>query len=198
MDNGKLGYPFTHPSSSATYPFDDYKRVCGGITSHTSTPRQNAEIFDPKAEAIFAYLQVFSAICVMFAHGAGEVGCVRGCLVGGWGVQSKMDAFSQLFSRNTHPPTPTHQKRYMSGPLSCIYDIYKNEELSKKLVAPMWVTFISAFSLVVGTFHQMGGGKRGISPTHLLTHHTPLEYTPQVWPRMATTSRAPWALKWPA
>lgn len=32
----------------------------------------SAEVFDPKAEAIFAYLQVFSAICVMFAHGAGE------------------------------------------------------------------------------------------------------------------------------
>jgi sodium-dependent phosphate transporter len=39
---------------------------------------------------------------------------------------------------------------YMSGPLTCIYDIYKHQELSKKVVAPAWITFISAFSLVVG------------------------------------------------
>ena len=30
----------------------------------------NAEVFDPKAEAVFRYLQVFSAICVTFSHGA--------------------------------------------------------------------------------------------------------------------------------
>lgn len=75
----------------------------------------SAEVFDVKAEAIFAYLQVFSAICVMFAHGAAEVG-------------------------------------YMSGPLSSIYDIYQNDVVNKKLVAPVWITFISAFSLVVGTW----------------------------------------------
>jgi sodium-dependent phosphate transporter len=34
----------------------------------------NAEVFDPKAEYAFQYLQVFSAICVVFSHGAGEVG----------------------------------------------------------------------------------------------------------------------------
>ena len=31
----------------------------------------NTELFDPKAEHVFTYLQVFSAMCVMFAHGAG-------------------------------------------------------------------------------------------------------------------------------
>ncbi|TFJ83483.1 hypothetical protein NSK_005215 [Nannochloropsis salina CCMP1776] len=71
-----------------------------------------AEVFDTRAESIFSYLQVFSAICVMFAHGAAEVG-------------------------------------YMSGPLSSIYDIYMNERVDRKLIAPVWITFISAFSLVV-------------------------------------------------
>jgi len=80
----------------------------------------SAEVFDVKAEAIFAYLQVFSAICVMFAHGAAEVG-------------------------------------YMSGPLSSIYDIYQNDVVNRKLVAPVWITFISAFSLVVGTWLGKGG-----------------------------------------
>lgn len=40
----------------------------------------NAEKFDPKIETIFGYLQVFSAIAVIFAHGAGEVGYMSGPL----------------------------------------------------------------------------------------------------------------------
>lgn len=39
-----------------------------------SAIHSRAEVFDPKAEYAFQYLQVFSAICVVFAHGAGEVG----------------------------------------------------------------------------------------------------------------------------
>jgi phosphate/sulfate permease len=40
----------------------------------------NAEVFDEKAETVFSYMQVFSAICVIFAHGAGEVGYMSGPL----------------------------------------------------------------------------------------------------------------------
>ncbi|KAJ9518999.1 hypothetical protein QJQ45_026327 [Haematococcus lacustris] len=39
---------------------------------------RNAEVFDPKVEYAFQYLQVFSAICVVFSHGAGEVGYMAG------------------------------------------------------------------------------------------------------------------------
>ncbi|GFR47206.1 hypothetical protein Agub_g8886 [Astrephomene gubernaculifera] len=45
---------------------------------------ENAEVFDPKAEFAFSYLQVFSAICVIFAHGAGEVGYMAGPLATIW------------------------------------------------------------------------------------------------------------------
>eukprot|EP00245_Coleochaete_scutata_P015149 TRINITY_DN663_c0_g1_i1.p1 TRINITY_DN663_c0_g1~~TRINITY_DN663_c0_g1_i1.p1 ORF type:complete len:648 (-),score=96.18 TRINITY_DN663_c0_g1_i1:684-2627(-) len=41
---------------------------------------KNAEVFDVRAEYAFSYLQVFSAICVIFAHGAGEVGYMSGPL----------------------------------------------------------------------------------------------------------------------
>nr|AQM55173.1 sodium/phosphate symporter PTB [Coleochaete nitellarum] len=41
---------------------------------------KNAEVFDIRAEYAFSYLQVFSAICVIFAHGAGEVGYMSGPL----------------------------------------------------------------------------------------------------------------------
>lgn len=40
----------------------------------------HAEVFSPKVEFVFAYLQVFSACCVIFAHGAGEVGYMAGPL----------------------------------------------------------------------------------------------------------------------
>jgi solute carrier family 20 (sodium-dependent phosphate transporter) len=39
-----------------------------------------AEKFDPRIEVVFSYLQVFSAIAVIFAHGAGEVGYMSGPL----------------------------------------------------------------------------------------------------------------------
>ncbi|WIA18477.1 hypothetical protein OEZ85_009933 [Tetradesmus obliquus] len=41
---------------------------------------ERAEKFDERAEHVFGYLQVFSAICVVFAHGAGEVGYMTGPL----------------------------------------------------------------------------------------------------------------------
>ncbi|GFH27892.1 phosphate transporter [Haematococcus lacustris] len=44
----------------------------------------NAEHFDPRVEFTFSYLQVFSAICVVFAHGAGEVGYMAGPLATVW------------------------------------------------------------------------------------------------------------------
>jgi hypothetical protein len=40
----------------------------------------NAEKWDDDTEYIFGYLQVISAICVIFAHGAGEVGYMSGPL----------------------------------------------------------------------------------------------------------------------
>ena len=42
--------------------------------------QDKAEVFDSKTERVFGVLQVFSAICVMFAHGAGEVGFMAGPL----------------------------------------------------------------------------------------------------------------------
>ena len=39
-----------------------------------------AEKFDPNTEKVFGFLQIFSATCVMFAHGAGEVGYMAGPL----------------------------------------------------------------------------------------------------------------------
>jgi phosphate/sulfate permease len=76
---------------------------------------------------------VFSAICVVFAHGAGEVG-------------------------------------FMTGPLSCIYDVYMNGHLSPSLAPPIWTLLIGAFSLVIGlatygelsALHRIGCSSRTV------------------------------------
>ncbi|KAG6558097.1 hypothetical protein Mapa_000278 [Marchantia paleacea] len=60
---------------------------------------ESAERFEPRVEYAFSYLQVFSAICVIFAHGAGEVGYMAGPLATIWDVYKK----GQL-SKNVQPP----------------------------------------------------------------------------------------------
>ena len=47
---------------------------------HVQALQDRAEVFDAKTERVFGVLQIFSAICVMFAHGAGEVGFMAGPL----------------------------------------------------------------------------------------------------------------------
>lgn len=47
---------------------------------------QHAEVFEPQTELVYQYLQVFSAICVIFAHGAGEVGYMAGPLGSVWSI----------------------------------------------------------------------------------------------------------------
>lgn len=47
---------------------------------------ERAEVFDPQTELVYQYLQVFSAICVIFAHGAGEVGYMAGPLGSIWSI----------------------------------------------------------------------------------------------------------------
>ncbi|KAL2632054.1 hypothetical protein R1flu_016740 [Riccia fluitans] len=50
---------------------------------------EHAERFEPRVEYAFSYLQVFSAICVIFAHGAGEVGYMAGPLATIWDVYQR-------------------------------------------------------------------------------------------------------------
>ncbi|KAG6558095.1 hypothetical protein Mapa_000276 [Marchantia paleacea] len=55
-----------------------------------------AERFEPRVEYAFSYLQVFSAICVIFAHGAGEVGYMAGPLATIWDVYQKGELSSKV------------------------------------------------------------------------------------------------------
>ena len=60
---------------------------------------KSAEVFEPKAEYIFSFLQVFSAISVIFAHGAGEVGYMAGPLAAIWDFTQK-----GVLSKKVSPP----------------------------------------------------------------------------------------------
>ncbi|KAL2632062.1 hypothetical protein R1flu_016748 [Riccia fluitans] len=57
---------------------------------------ESAEEFEPRVEFAFTYLQVFSAICVIFAHGAGEVGYMAGPLATIWNVYLKGELFKSV------------------------------------------------------------------------------------------------------
>ncbi len=54
-----------------------------------SAMHRSAEVFEERAEYIFSFLQVFSAISVVFAHGAGEVGYMAGPLSAIWDYTQK-------------------------------------------------------------------------------------------------------------
>lgn len=60
---------------------------------------ERAEVFEPRVEYAFSYLQVFSAICVIFAHGAGEVGYMAGPLAAIWDVYN-----TGKLAKNVSPP----------------------------------------------------------------------------------------------
>ena len=59
----------------------------------------HAETFNPKVEKAFGFLQIFSATCVMFAHGAGDVGYMAGPLTTIWVAYN-----TNTISKNTNAP----------------------------------------------------------------------------------------------
>jgi len=58
----------------------DFKFMHMDVNEKVVEIQSKAEKFDQKTESVFKVLQIFSACCVMFAHGAGEVGYMAGPL----------------------------------------------------------------------------------------------------------------------
>lgn len=94
----------TKVNSRCTPQFTDYKHsIVTAIKKHfnpdidskveedelVSAMHKSAEVFEERAEYIFSFLQVFSAISVIFAHGAGEVGYMAGPLAAIWDYTQK-------------------------------------------------------------------------------------------------------------
>ena len=64
-----------------------------------SAMHKSAEVFEERAEYIFSFLQVFSAVSVIFAHGAGEVGYMAGPLTAIWDYTQK-----GIVKKKVNPP----------------------------------------------------------------------------------------------
>ena len=52
---------------------------------------KNAEKFDDKTEYMFRYLQIFTAICDSFSHGANDVANAIGPFAAIWAIQNSVD-----------------------------------------------------------------------------------------------------------
>lgn len=61
---------------------------------HVAAMHANAEVFPPATEQIFKYLQVFTACCVSFAHGANDVANAIGPFAGIWYVYNNYNVSS--------------------------------------------------------------------------------------------------------
>jgi len=90
-----------------------------------------AEQFNREAEFVFNYLQIVTAIAVIFAHGANEVGYATGPLESIWRV---VIAVNKLSSTTAAPNNP-----YANVPA-----------LDSKVVPNYWIIFICAMGLVLG------------------------------------------------
>jgi|APGre2960657423_1045063.scaffolds.fasta_scaffold00013_38 sodium-dependent phosphate transporter len=59
-------------------------------------PFTNIEVFDPKTEASFKYLQIFTSMCESFAHGANDVSNSIGPLAAIWSVHQTLQVKSKV------------------------------------------------------------------------------------------------------
>jgi sodium-dependent phosphate transporter len=93
--------------------------------------------------------QVFSAICVIFSHGAGEIGYMTGPLGAIWQVGSCTPC------RCWCPPLAAGRLeafQLLSGPTSAAFavQVYTSGKIVRNLDPPIWMIVICAGSLVVG------------------------------------------------
>lgn len=79
--------PFLHrmfhkTGSALTYGISIDIHAAVDDDSTVSAIHSNAEKFDPKTESVFKYIQVFTAVCDSFAHGANDVANAVGPYMG--------------------------------------------------------------------------------------------------------------------
>ncbi|KAJ9508203.1 hypothetical protein QJQ45_021537 [Haematococcus lacustris] len=112
----------------------------------------NAEHFDPKVEYTFSYLQVFSAICVVFAHGAGEVGYMAGPMATVW--QAYTECGAERHCCTIASPLLLlplwHTAAVVHTVCLCAISVAAQGKLTSSVTAPVWIVLIGALGLVIG------------------------------------------------
>ncbi len=110
---------------------------------------------------VYKYLQIFSACCVSFAHGAKDSanagGCARrarwgastGCF---WGSARPKPSGPAICGPCDHTPTLSHSCLNAAGPYSAIWYVYNNMTMPTNGVTncPTWILALAALGIVVG------------------------------------------------
>jgi len=153
------------------YSWEGFKaRVAASSFFVTLTPEQKAELeaqnevdeFDPtkaekfnvEAEIVFSYLQIVTAIAVIFAHGSNEVGYATGPLATIWDVVqgSQKIAYSSSTPIVITPATAT-DKAFTTYTVKDDPNILpKFPSLAKTITPPYWIIYLCAAGLVSGLF----------------------------------------------
>jgi len=76
----KIKYIFNRIKTRALHGISVNVHDLSAVDEDVRAMYDHAEKFDPTVEYVYTWLQVFSAICVIFAHGANEVGYMAGPL----------------------------------------------------------------------------------------------------------------------
>ncbi|KPA81924.1 phosphate-Repressible Phosphate Permease-like protein [Leptomonas pyrrhocoris] len=162
------------------------KEVTGDVvteseSSDAEAPQENritgasgleVQVYDSRAERVFRYLQVFTAICASFAHGASDVSNAVGPLAAIYQVYQSSDV-----SKNTSVPIwvlclggagivvglATFGMRLMRLLGEDLTVITPSRGFSAELSAALVVSFASGYGIPVSSTHCITGGVVGIS-----------------------------------
>jgi len=133
--------------------------------------QEGAEQFDPKAEIAFQYLQVFSAICVSFAHGANDVANAVGPLAGIFMVVDEMK-----FNDKFEPPVwiliigacglvvglATYGYKIMAALGVRMAAMTPSRGYSAELSTSLVISIASAYGMPISTTHTITGAVVGV------------------------------------
>jgi len=153
---------------------------------------ENVEQFDPKTEISFQYLQVFSAICVSFAHGANDVANAAGPLAGIWAVYETSTTFQKKFADKAETPIwvliiaavgivvglGTYGYNIMRALGVRMAVMTPSRGYAAELSTSLVVSLASAYGMPISTTHTITGavvgvgvleGRKGVNWKHLGT-----------------------------
>ena len=135
----------------------------------------NAEKFDPKTEAVFKYIQIFTAICDSFAHGANDVANAMGTSVGARALTLKQAIiiaaifeFAGAYLAGGEVTSTIRKGIIDPSVLSDSPELLVFGMLSALLAAATWLLIASIGGWPVSTTHSIVGGIVGFAAVGIL------------------------------
>jgi sodium-dependent phosphate transporter len=158
------------------------------------------EQFDPKTEISFQYLQVFSAICVSFAHGANDVANAAGPLSGIYAVYEVSTTYRKKMVKEAEVPVwvliigavglviglGTYGYNIMRALGVRMAAMTPSRGYSAELSTSLVISIASAYGMPISTTHTITGavvgvglmeGRKGVNWKHLAKTFTSWVFT---------------------